>query len=535
VFKNPLNWPAALGAQAGELEGRLGGGPALQTFTDVGTNFLTGALGAKAIGAGAGALKKPPVMEAPASTAPPTTAPPANFDSPPGDASLPNPAQSARAEVLQRIGLEKARNSAIEGNAKDAATDYQLSKFDEPAGVKAKAQFDSEKAALQRHAQSIVADTGGTVGTDEDTLNQRGQTIAAPFDQFRQWFDTQKKALYGAADKRAAGAPIGDTSQVDDLLKDPDFTETLLAKDQGGLLGSIQRQWARFKELNPDGMDVGTAENYRKWLNKVWTPENSQTLGQVKGALDDAVLKGAGEDIYGPARQLSQMEYQTLDNPSGISRLMDVDPKNPLNRTTPYAKIPDALTRLDPVQFANVFKTLDTMPEEIQPAAMAAKAEIKAHLANKVLDAGTREDPDSPGQWSAPKVSNVLKNNSAKFQIAFEDQPDALQKISDLNSAGRILRVNAGYPGAAAQAANALKRGLMSRAIGRASSATGAFVGSGAGAMLGAPGLGAAVGAGAGESVGSALSQGMTERAAVKQWNAKTVSLADLLRMSKKP
>lgn len=539
--KNPINWPSELGAKAGELEGKLGGGPALQTGVDVAANLGSTLLGVKALGAGASALRAP-ATEASSAAAPaaiPRGAPPANFDSVPVEGGVPNAVQTARAQVLQRIGLDKARNSAIEGDAKSAATDFQLTKFDEPAGVEAKAQFDAEKAALQQHAEGIVNDTGGTLGTDEDSLSQRGQTIAKPFDQLRQWFDTQKQALYGAADKRAQGAPVGDVSQVDDLLKNPDFTETLLAKDQGGLLGSVQRQWDRFKALNPggiekqgdvmvgdQGMTVANAENFRKWLNQVWTPQNSQTLGQVKGALDNSVLKGAGEDIYGPARSLAQMEYQTLDNPNGVSRLMDVDPKSPLNRTTPYVKIPDAITRLDPDQFANVFKTLDTMPEGIQPAALAAKSEIKAHLANKLVDAGS----STQGQWNAPAVSKVLSANSAKLQTAFEDQPEVLSKISDLDSAGKILKVNQSYPGAAAQAANALKRGMMSRVISKASAATGALVGSGAGALVGAPGLGAAAGAGLGESVGSSLGQGMSERSALNRWNANTVTLSDLLK-----
>jgi hypothetical protein len=191
-------------------------------------------------------------------------------------------------------------------------------------------------------------------------------------------------------------------------------------------------------------------------------------------------------------------------------------------------KIPDTLARLDPDQFANVFKTLDTMPEEIQPAAMAAKAEIKAHLANKLNDAGS----STQGQWNAPAVSRVLKANSAKIQTAFEDQPAVLAKIQDLDSAGKILQVNQSYPGAAAQAANALKRGLMSRAISKASSATGALVGSAGGALVGAPGIGAGVGAAAGESVGSALGQGMAERQALARWNQGTVSLSDLLKPS---
>jgi hypothetical protein len=544
---NPLNWPG----KAAEVAGKgvtsgldaLGvpsqvstvAGPALEA----GANVAAGAYGAvKGLGLGgaqeaaaapAGARVEPTLEPEPLSASGSPRAAPfepqdipgtkLTVDNEPVQGGLPPEVSPQRAAILQRVGLDTARTSALAGDAKQAATDFQLSKFDEPAGVAARGQFDAEKQAMQAHASSIVSDTGGTLGTDEDSLNSRGQTIAAPFDALRSYFEKQKQGAYDAADARAEGNPVGKMEGTQALLKDPDFTETLLAKDQGGLLGSIQRQFGRFQDLNPDGFTVANAENFRKWLNQVWTPDNSRTLGQVKGALDDDVLKGAGEDIYGPARATVQMEKQTLDNPSGVSKLMDVDPKSPLNRTTPYNKIPDTLTRLAPDQFTNVIKTLQSMPDEIQPQAQAALGEIKAHLANKLLDAGS----STQGQWNAPSVSKVLKANSAKFQSAFEDDPASLAKIRDLDSAGRILKVDQSYPGAAAQAANALKRGFMSQALSKGASATGALAGS----VLGP--VGSAAGAAAGEALGGRIGHGLAEKAALTQWKRGTVPLSSLM------
>lgn len=486
-----------------------------QAMTDTLRERIPEALGAVGTITGAGSLAKGALIKAPAEV--------------PSMGSVAPEAATDRAGVLQRVGIENARNSALNADPKSAATDFQLSKFDEPAGVAAKAQFDAEKEALNNHAHSIIDDTGGTVGTDEDTLNSRGQTIAAPFDRLRTYFENQKQAAYSAADERAAGKPISSLSSTSNLLKDPDFTETLMAKDQGGLLNSIQRQFQRFQALNPEGMTVENAENFRKWLNQVWTPENSATLGKVKGALDQDVFKNAGEDIYGPARKIVQAEAQTLDNPNGVSKLMDFDPQNPLNRTTPHAKIPDTLTRLDPAQFDNVIRTLDSMPEAIQPEAQAAKAEIKAHLANKIADAGS----STQGQWDAPAVSKVIKANSAKLQSAFADQPEVLQKIQDLDSAGKILKVDQSYPGAAAQAANVLKRGGMSHALSKGASIAGGSIGGTAGAILAGP-PGAAVGSTAGATIGGGignkLSEGAAERAALKKWQAGTTKLSEILK-----
>lgn len=547
---NPINYPSDLIGKGGDLvsKGLEAAGAPSSVSTAAGPiavgagQVAIGAIGAaKGLGIGKGE---------PIGTAAPGAAPNAAgsavaaFDSPPVEGGVPDAAQDARSAVLQRIGLENARPSAIAGDAKAAATDWQLSKLDEPLGVQAKAQFDAEKTALTTHAQSIVDDTGGTTGTDEDTLNDRGRTIAAPFDALRDWFTGQKKGLYDTALQRGQNSPIGEMTSTESLLKDPDFTEQLLAKDQGGLLSSIQRQYARFKGLNPggitqdpqtgtmvgdQGMTVTNAENFRKFLNSVWTPQTSKVLGSVKGAVDEDVFRSAGEDVYGEGRALAETEHQVLDDPDGVSDLFDFDPKKPLNRSTAFAKIPDALTRLDPDQFANIIKTLDTMPDELQPQAQAAKSEIQAHLANKLLDAGS----STRGQWNSPAVSKVLKANSAKFQAAFDDKPEVLQKIQDLDSGGRILQTNQSYPGAVAQAANLAKRGALSGMVGKLSGAAGATVGTTVGGLVaGPPGAiaGGAAGAAAGESAGSALTRRMGEASAAKKWSEGLVHLNGLLK-----
>jgi len=50
-----------------------------------------------------------------------------------------------------------------------------------------------------------------------------------------------------------------------------------------------------------------------------------------------------------------------------------------------------------------VLRTLHEMPSEIQPEAQTAIGEIKGHLINKMLDAGTGKAPE--GTWNAPNVS----------------------------------------------------------------------------------------------------------------------------------
>lgn len=432
--------------------------------------------------------------------------------------SAQSPVSQERAAILKRVGLDNARESALRGDAKTAATDWQMTKFDEPAGVAAKAQFDAERSALQQHSENLVHQTGGTLGTDEDSLNLRGQTIARPFDALQDWFDQRRQQLYSAADQRSGGHPVVQPLSLQSLLDDPSFQNQLTARDQMHIRNGVAAELERFSGRNQPAMSVQNAEQFRQFLNSLWSPQNSAVIGRMKAALDDDVMKGAGEDLYGPARQLVQLQHQTLDNPSGVLKLLEHDPQTPINRTTAFEKIPDTLTRLPAAQFDNVMRTLQTMPEEILPQAQAAIAEIKAHLANKIHDAGS----STAGQWNARGVEKVVKANSAKLQSAFEDQPEILRGIQDLRSAGNILSVNQSYPGAAAQASNALKRGFMGHALQKA----GGMAGAGMGSVLGP--AGAAGGAVAGEVMGAKVGAAATEKAAVKKWQKGIKALSDV-------
>lgn len=445
-------------------------------------------------------------------------------DSEPVTGGVPKEFSTDRAQILDRVGLEHARESSLTGDAKAAATDFQMSRFDEPAGKAAFDQFATEKQALNKFSTGIVEKTRGSLGLDEDALNTRGQSMAAPFDALREWFKDQRKDLYDKADERSGGHAVVQPLSIDELLNDRSFNNQLTARGQTHMVTGIKSELERFKEANGGTLTVKEAEQFRQFLNTIWTPDNSAIVGKLKGALDDDVLKGAGEDLYGPARAMAQMEKQTLDNPNGISKLFDVDPQNPINRTTSLDKIPDTLNRMSPEQFTNVIKTLQAMPEALQPQAQAALAEVKAHLANKALEAGSK----TQGQWNAAGVSEVLKKNSAKLKVAFEDQPEVLAMLQDLDSAGRILKVDGSYPGAAAQAANAMKRGFMSHAISKAASGTGALIGS----MMGP--VGSMAGAVGGEFLGGKMGSSMAEAKALGNWEKGSVRLKDLLIKDKK-
>jgi outer membrane lipoprotein SlyB len=424
-------------------------------------------------------------------------------------------------QVLRDIGLENIRESAVNGDSAAAAREFQHGKFtSEPAGQFWFDQFQRETDAMKGYAQRLVDDTKGRTGLDSDSLEQKGRDIAAPYDAARSYFEKAKQNLYDIANKRAEeiGAPVK-TEKLDALLSDPDFKATLMAKDQQGLLNTIISQYERFKDLDPNKqMTVLNAERYRKWLNAVWSPENSGTLGKVKAALDDDVFKTAGTDVYAAAREMHKLEKATLDDPNGISKLMDSDPNTPINRATPYEAIPNALVKLSNEQFKHIIDTYKSLPPELQPIAQQAIATLKAHYAERLLSAGSETAYGNGRQlWNAGGVKKFASDNSAKLPMIFD--ASELARIQNLLKAGEILRVNPAYPGAAAQAANASKAGLMSAVAGK----VGAGVGGAVGALVAGP-FGAGAGGLAGDAIAGRMSKMAGEREALKRAKSAVIS-----------
>lgn len=516
---DPLNWTGVALGKGGQFLGntteKMGAPPLVSTIAAMAPAAVASVLAARAAG-----VKLPDAYVPEAERVMPegaaVEAPP--VDGPPVEGGMSDAAKAERQAILQRVGISDARTSALRGDAKTAATDYQATKFDEPAGRAMAAQFDHERDALAGYTQNLVKKVGGSLGLDEDALRARGETIAQPFDELRSWFGAKQKALYAEAQAKsdelaANGNPNAYTqlNSVDQLLKSPEFRNTLMARDQGGLLNAIQSQADRFRETNAAGLTPAVAEQYRQWLNSIWSPDNRWAIGQVKNAVDHDVFSIAGGDLYKQARAVHAQMAATLDNPNGISTLFDHDPVTPINRVTPIEKIPDRIMSLPIDQFQNVISTLKQMPPELRDSAESALGEIKGHLINKILQTGTETRSGRGAQvWRGEDVSKVIGRNAAKLRIAFDGDPESQAAIKDINSAGQILRADQSYPGAYAQAANLSRRGIGSSLMRQGARIAGAAAGS----TLGP--IGAAAGEIAGNAGGEAAASALSERAALK-------------------
>lgn len=417
---------------------------------------------------------------------------------------LPITEQARRAQVLQRVGLSDARKSAIEGDPTAASTDYQTSLLDSTAGRYAKAKIEEERGALAEHGQQIVRETGGTLGMDAQTLEARGHTILSPLEDFRKWFTDQTNGLYKVARERAGGQPLALDRFNEVLGTDSKFANT----DTIELRRGLQARMKELKMLNKDGnvlpATVEQAENLRQYVNEEWSPKSNGRIRELKNAIDEDVTSAAGEDTFKKARALHQMKQAIFADPKGLSSILDSEG---INRKVPVEKIADTITALPNAQFAHIVETLKHVPPELAPQAQAALAEIKAHMANRVLDAGAGR----VGQWGARDVTAYLNKSAVKMRLVFA--PEELAKIGDLNEAGHILAKPQGYPGATVQAHNLLQRGALA-----ALPKGGAMVGGTVGALFGAPGTGALVGDAVGSSVAGKLGDAAALKATQKRW-----------------
>lgn len=419
--------------------------------------------------------------------------------------------QARRADILRRAGVTELRNSAVQGDAKSAATDYQMSKLDSPQGQHMARVMNSEREAVTSFADQIAQDTGGTRGTGQAERYQRGKNIMPALDGISGMFDDGIKKLYGIADQRAKGKPF-DTAKVREIVGDE--SEFLGTVEGEALLRGTK---ARMKSLGmtaPDGTPQRTtvqqAERLKQYLGNQWTPRTSRLIKSLKDAVDDDVLGAAGEDVYKRARALRASKAQIMEDPQGIAKIMDAEGPKGINRAVDFEHIGDSIASMPVDQFAHVVRVLNEAPAELRGQAQTALAEIKSQFANKLAEIGNK----TATQWNAKGVSKYLNDNSARLRVLFS--PSEIRRFADLNDAGHILRFDSSYPGAAVQAAN-LKRSAV---LEHGATAAGGAVGG----MMGGP-LGVAAGAAVGKMVGGKAARRMNENAGLKAARARTMDL----------
>lgn len=439
----------------------------------------------------------PPPLQPGATAATPTAPTPVPTFVPPDlpkpKSVLAEPAQADNIATMKAIGLDSQRPSAITGDKFMAGQEYQQSKLDSPMGEAMREQLGAEQNAVKSFAQDIVQKTGATADSPEAV----GQSIRAPLQGLSQHYDDAIKTLYQTADQRAGGVPTVDPESFGKLLG----TDSMFAgKAENSSLrrgiNAYAREQGMFDENgNLVPIDVQKAEGMRQYLNSQWSPQNSGLIGKIKESLDSDVAKAGGEDIYTAARALHAERKNTLDNPNGISSLLNESGPNGINQAVPDEKVATKVLSMPTGQLSHIVDTLNSLPPSLAPQGQQALAEMKGAVAKQIYKAGdSGGTQNGPSLWNAANVTKQLNAQGSRMALLFS--PEEISQFQTLNNAGHILQTPSAYPGAAVQGHNLLQRGMI-----YAPPAAGAAIGN---AIAGIPGM----------SVGSAVGTGIAAKLA---------------------
>ena len=421
---------------------------------------------------------------------------------------LPVEEQLYRVETIKELGVPTIREGTRTGDGFQTANEYVTAKTSGPNKDLFNQQIATEQQALRNYANGIVEKTGGSVGLDENALYNRGQSIAQPFDAFKNLLTEQMRNAYGAAKEVAADAPA---VQPETFQKFLNTNSNFVVNDSfKSLRNGIKSHLTEQGLVNKDGsikpMTVDQSEMLRQYINSNWHRDRSGIIHKLTDSIDNDVTKVAGADIYEAARGIRTKMANLLEDPVGVSKIMDYDPKTPINRSTAFPDIPKAVEKMTPDQQAHLIKVLQEMPPELQPQAQKAIAEIKSQFANRIAEIGGKGE-----FWNAPAVSKYLKDNNRSLRILTGD-PDMARALTVLNDGGHFLRMDNGYKGAAIQFKNMYDNPLISGTA----QALGGAIGGGVGYGLGGGGpLGATL-APFGAAYGRGVAAGKVERAAAR-------------------
>lgn len=405
---------------------------------------------------------------------------------------------SSREALLNRIGLDEVRTSALNANPKEAASQFITSQADQgPYATGMTNQINLEKSALDNHFKKIQEESGGTVirhGTSfqEGDKIRVGKTIK---DALQQGYDNHQKAttvLYKEATDKLGNTPV-ELGKFNEFLK---ADENFAYQNEKGLQTGINQFLRRKQFLDDNGnlkaLTVAQAEEVRKYINSKYHHETKQLGGELKGLLDKDVFEAVGGETYEKGRKHYQKGIEVYDNPKAVGDLLG---DNGVNQKIPDEKVSSKVVTLPNSQFEHLFTTLEADGQ------VGAVNQIKTSLVEQIREAGNSAKDQPFNSVAAAKEAAKL---SEKLKIAYKNDPKGLEAIYDGIEAANILYIPNKYPGAGVQT-NLLQNKFVDVGIRRAFGSAGGAMGSFAGP------LGAAGGAVAGEAIGGKVSGKVAE------------------------
>jgi len=451
-----------------------------------------------------------------------------------GEIGVPVEEQAARAQTLNRVMGPDFRvdTAAIKGHGKDRATKYAVSNTDTPMGNFLKEQFTNEQNRLSNYINEKIKETGGTVGLDESSVYKRGNTILQPLKDLQTYFDDATRKIYADRDAIAKDVPV-QANNIMNVLRDESLT--LANTETIGLTKIVEARMRQLGMIDKNGnllpTNAKTAENLRKFINENWDRKNNNLHKALKSAVDEDVIANLDttSPLYKDARALVELRKNTLDNPKGISNILDAEGPKGINRKVQIEKIAQNIADMPVDQFTHVIDTLRNVPQQLQPQAAKAISEIKAQFVNRIAE-----------QKTPAQLTKYMNDNREVMTRLFSEKE--INGLRDYHNAKHILATDTGYKGAAVQKINVEKK-LGTKIAEQALHKGGAVVAGGGaeGLTLGTTGgvAGSAATMAAYELIGSRIAkkqaqrQAQAEAAALRAEEQKFVPLSDLLPRNK--
>ncbi len=395
----------------------------------------------------------------------------------------PKQQQALAADTLRAVGLNETRQSAITGNWRETGNDWQTAKLKNTAGNRMAEVLANERGALHDYAKDIVNKSGGTAGLDRESNLTRGRTIAAAPNAYNDALDQQTNRVYEDV-KAKIGTKSVPTPGLQKLVESQEHEFT--GKVGGaqllvGLKSALKNMGITDKSGKFQNVPINNLEELRKWAGEQYDHTTAKLIGKIKDTITDDVTAAAGKDVFAQGRALRALRSKNIEEPTGVSSILDPPDRLGINREVPYEDVPAKVTGLPVEQFNHFVQVLKDMAKgnrDLAQKSADAMNELRAQFANKVLDIGDK----NAEAWDTKGVSKYLNDNLARMKAVFRD--DEIQRFKTLNAAGGYLHLDRRYPGAAAQAHNYWVDQVLSKG-GAALTVGGAHVGGLAGAAIG--------------------------------------------------
>jgi hypothetical protein len=366
--------------------------------------------------------------------------------------------RAAQLDNLDKLSgglLPTRRKSALTGDYNATGDDYQTKEV-EPAGGPMKTQIASENTALHAAAENTYQGVGSQFANsvDPQTVSNRGRVIRNAVNAIEQHFNDATDGFYNLAREQNQGRPIPKLQRVSDYLNDDsNFTNDAEIGLQRAAQARLARLWSTGdpdKGVPPGS--VNAAERLREFLNeKGKNPSAMGVASDLKRHLDEDVAEHGGPGMFDAARGMRRHQYQMLEEPTGIKKLLAPSDSQGINHAIPTEKVADYVADLPKDQHDHVLNVLRAgahLSPEIAEASAAAIRELQAHVVSRIHDAATNK---SDGSWNARTFHNAAAQYGPKLPSLFKDNPKVVENLQTLSRAGNVLKMDKHYPGAGAQ------------------------------------------------------------------------------------